>query len=127
VTALEARIHSLRGFPIVVNAWASWCQPCKSEYPLFAQASARFGREVAFLGVDTLDYSASDARAFLRAHPVSYPSYQSPQGTLPGPGSALGLPTTIYIDRRGVVVKAVSGQYDSLGALYGDIQHYAGL
>ncbi|HEX4034850.1 MAG TPA: redoxin domain-containing protein [Solirubrobacteraceae bacterium] len=124
---LEARIQSLRGYPIVINAWASWCQPCKQEYPLFAQASTRFGRQVAFLGVNTLDYGASYARAFLSAHPVSYPSYQSADGALPGVGTVLGLPTTIYIDRSGRVIKTITGVYDSLGALEGDIQHYLGL
>ena len=68
--------EALRGYPIVINAWASWCAPCRSEFGLFATASARYGRRVAFLGADTND-SAGDARAFLTQHPVSYPSYQT--------------------------------------------------
>jgi cytochrome oxidase Cu insertion factor (SCO1/SenC/PrrC family)/thiol-disulfide isomerase/thioredoxin len=128
VSALLARIHALRGYPIVVNAWASWCGPCQAEYPLFAEASVRYGHQVAFLGVDTLDYGAGYARAFLAHHPLSYPSYQSTDGGLPGIVASLeGLPTTIYIDRAGHVVTQVPGQYDSQGALDGDIQHYLGL
>jgi cytochrome oxidase Cu insertion factor (SCO1/SenC/PrrC family)/thiol-disulfide isomerase/thioredoxin len=125
--ALLARVHALRGYPIVINAWASWCTACQQEYALFADASVRYGRQVAFVGVDALDTSAGAARAYLSVHPLSYPSYQSPQGALTGLAPLIGLPTTIYIDRTGRIVKVIPGQYDSQGALDGDIQHYLGL
>jgi cytochrome oxidase Cu insertion factor (SCO1/SenC/PrrC family)/thiol-disulfide isomerase/thioredoxin len=125
--ALMSRVHALHGYPIVINAWASWCTACREEYALFADASVRYGRQVAFIGVDALDTNAGDARAYLSGHPLSYPSYQSPQGELTGLAPIIGLPTTIYIDRKGRVIKAVPGQYDSQGALDGDIQHYLGL
>jgi thiol-disulfide isomerase/thioredoxin len=124
---LLARVHALRGYPIVINAWASWCTACKQEYKLLADASVRYGRQVAFLGVDALDDGASDARAYLAGHPLSYPSYQSPSGVLTGLAPIVGLPTTIYIDRAGAIVKVIPGQYDSQGALDGDIQRYLGL
>ena len=71
---LADRLSSLRGYPVVINAWASWCPPCRAEFPLLASASAQYGRKVAFLGADTND-STGDARSFLAQHPVSYPSY----------------------------------------------------
>jgi cytochrome c biogenesis protein CcmG/thiol:disulfide interchange protein DsbE len=126
-SALLARVHALRGYPIVINAWASWCPGCRNEYPLFANASVRYGRQVAFLGVDALDYGTGYARSYLAGHPLSFPSYQSPDGQLPGLAGLFGLPTTIYIDRHGSVAKVVPGQYDSQGDLDGDIQHYLGL
>ena len=58
----------------------SGCGPCRSEFGLFAVPSAGYGRRVAFLGADT-DDSAGDARTFLAAHPVSYPSYQTSTAT----------------------------------------------
>jgi protein SCO1/2 len=126
VTALAARVHKLHGYPIVINAWASWCEACQGEYSLFAKASVLYGRQVAFLGLDTLDNGASYARSYLAGHPLSYPSYQSPEGELNGLAPPIiNLPETIYIDRAGRVVTHIAGAYDSQGSLDGDIQNYA--
>jgi cytochrome c biogenesis protein CcmG/thiol:disulfide interchange protein DsbE len=124
--ALAARIRGLRGYPIVINAWASWCWPCQSEFRLFQGASARFGRQVAFLGADSGD-SAGAASSFLAQHPVSYPSYQMAIPDLTGiiPQGVAGLPTTTFIDRRGKLVYVHAGQYDTAGSLDGDIETYA--
>lgn len=72
--ALDARITGLRGYPIVVNVWASWCEPCQAEFRLFARASAEFGKRIAFLGSDTNEPSPTDGQQFLDQHHVSYPS-----------------------------------------------------
>jgi thiol-disulfide isomerase/thioredoxin len=125
-SALSARVRALRGYPIVINAWASWCTPCRSEFGLFASASARYGRQVAFLGADT-DDSAGDAQSFLAQHPVSYPSYQSstPQLQSLVPQGLEGLPTTIFINRAGKLVYVHTGQYVAPGTLDQDIATYA--
>jgi cytochrome oxidase Cu insertion factor (SCO1/SenC/PrrC family)/thiol-disulfide isomerase/thioredoxin len=122
--ALTARLRSLRGYPVVINAWASWCAPCKSEFGLFASASARYGRRVAFLGADTND-SPGDARTFLAQHPVSYPSYQTTTTSLTSLAAIEGLPTTIFLNPAHKVTYVHIGQYDAQGTLDQDIRSHA--
>jgi thiol-disulfide isomerase/thioredoxin len=123
---LDARVRSLRGYPIVVNVWASWCGPCQGEFGLLANASARYGRQVAFLGADVND-SSGDAQTFLRKHSVSYPSYNMPETSIQSllPQGVVGLPTTFFISPAGKVVFVHTGQYDSQGTLDQDIESHA--
>jgi cytochrome c biogenesis protein CcmG/thiol:disulfide interchange protein DsbE len=107
----------------VINAWGSWCGPCRAEFGLFATASAEYGRRVAFLGADVNDGDA-DALAFLAQHPVSYPSYSMSTEQLTGivPQGVLGTPTTIFLDPAGKIVAVHTGQYEAQGTLDADIQ-----
>jgi cytochrome c biogenesis protein CcmG, thiol:disulfide interchange protein DsbE len=121
---LGNRLGQLRGHPVVINAWASSCGPCQAEFSLFATASARYGRRVAFIGADTND-SAGSARSFLAHHPISYPSYPTTSAALTPWANIEGLPTTIYLSASGKVLNVHTGEYDSLAALENDVQHYA--
>jgi thiol-disulfide isomerase/thioredoxin len=110
---------------VVVNAWASWCPPCRLELPLFAAAAARFGKRVAFLGLDVND-EAGAARRFLAAHPVSYPSVVDDGGrAATWLGHFVGLPTTVFLDASGRVVATHAGQYTTAAALAADVTRYA--
>ncbi len=123
-STLTSRLRALRGYPVVLNVWASWCGPCREEFPLLASASARYGRRVAFLGADAED-QAGDARSFLAAHRVSYPSYPASTAALNSLATIPGLPTTIYIGATGKVVHVHIGQYGAQTTLDEDIAAYA--
>ena len=73
------KLSSLRGKVIVINFWASWCSPCKSEAPRFQAAFERYRNRVAFVGIDSTDYSG-DARSFLTRYGVSYPNVKDSNG-----------------------------------------------
>jgi protein SCO1/2 len=123
--AFRARLTALRGRPVVVNQWASWCGPCRTEFPLLARASARFGRRLAFVGVDVNDNTAQ-ARSFLAQHPVSYPSYADPDSTIARTLSATqGLPTTVFIGPDGRRIHSHVGYYSTMSGLDADIERYA--
>jgi thiol-disulfide isomerase/thioredoxin len=109
--AFEARLAKLRGYPVVVNKWAAWCAPCRAEFPHFQRLALRYGKRIAFLGVNSEDHDG-DARKFLRAYPVTYPSYSDGSGKIAASINAgLAFPTTVFIDRKGKVVIAHPGQY----------------
>ncbi len=123
--ALETRVRALRGYPIVVDAWATWCTACEAEFSLMASASARYGTRVAFIGVDYADYG--NGRSYLASHYLSYPSYQADPGGLTAflPGGVDALPTTFFVNRDGKVVNIHTGEYASQGSLDADIQQFA--
>jgi cytochrome oxidase Cu insertion factor (SCO1/SenC/PrrC family)/thiol-disulfide isomerase/thioredoxin len=123
-SALMARLRSLRGYPVVFNVWASWCGPCRSEFPLLANASVTYGRRVAFLGADTEDQGAN-ARSFLAGHHVAYPSYEASTEALSSLAAFEGVPTTMFFDREGKLVHVHPGQYEAQGTLDHDIESYA--
>jgi len=121
--ALRARLRALRGYPVVLNVWASWCTPCQAEFPLFASASARYGRQTAFLGADVED-SPANARAFLADHRVSYPSYESLTSVLRALAPVSDVPMTVFVDPAGQTVHVHIGQYGSQAELDRDIEGY---
>jgi len=123
--AYEERIAALRGYPAVVNVWASWCGPCRFEFPHFQQAAASFGKRVAFLGIDSED-SDDAASTFLAEAPVPYPSYTDPDKEIAEAiGASLGLPDTAFYDRSGKLVYLKQGPYDNAAELRADIERFA--
>lgn len=122
--AYEKRIEQLRGYPVVVNVWASWCGPCREEFPVLQELSARYGKEVAFFGLNSED-SEDAAVTFLREEPVPYPSYSDPDKDVFESLGARGFPDTAFYDRSGQLVFLKQGPYRDDAELEADLRRYA--
>lgn len=123
--AFEKRLRELRGYPVVVNKWATWCGPCRSEFPVFQKVAVELGKEVAFVGVNATD-NAPAAREFLAKFPVSYPSYSDPEHEVAKVFRGNGaFPTTAFYDARGRFKIALQKPYRDAGELRADIEKYA--
>jgi len=123
--AFEKRIAGLKGYPVVVNVWASWCGPCRYEFPTLQKLSAKYGKQVAFLGVDSQD-SNSLAEEFLEEAPLPYPSYSDgDQGIAHAIGTSGGLPDTAFYDRAGSLCFLKQGTFAKQSELAEYVQRYA--
>jgi cytochrome c biogenesis protein CcmG, thiol:disulfide interchange protein DsbE len=95
---------SLRGKPVVLNFWASWCVPCKGEAPMLERASRQYSKQgVVFVGIDWHDLK-SDARRFLSHHSVTYPTVLDRSGSIADRYGVVAVPETYFVDRRGRLV-----------------------
>ena len=122
--AFDQRIAALKGHPIVVNDWASWCGPCRFEFPFLQSQASKHAKEIAFLGVDSDDSSGS-AKTFLGELPLPYPSYSDPDKSIRQELHGIGYPATVFYDGSGNVVYTHQGQYRNESDLEADIQRYA--
>jgi thiol-disulfide isomerase/thioredoxin len=126
VPAFKKRLAELKGTPVVINKWASWCGPCRAEFPAFQQLATERGKEVAFLGVNAHD-AKNDAREFLAEYPIPFPSYVDPDEKIAQEIDApANYPITIFVDARGETQFIHQGGYTSADALAADVEQYLG-
>ncbi|MET0971887.1 MAG: TlpA disulfide reductase family protein, partial [Thermoleophilaceae bacterium] len=123
--AYDKRIAQLRGHPIVVNKWGAWCGPCRAEFPYFQRLGVKYGKRIAFVGVDFDDSNAA-ARKLLKKLPLTYPSYIDADGDIAnainGPQAT---PVTTFYDAEGGIAYTHQGTYLSQRKLEEDIRRYA--
>jgi len=124
VDAYEQRLGKLEGYPVVTNVWASWCVPCRTEFPVLQKLSARYGKRVAFLGVDSQDDSDA-AATYLESMPVPYPSYTDTDADIAESIGNRGLPITAFYDRAGELCFVRKGQYPDTAELEADVRRFA--
>src|SRR6266568_4041450 len=102
-------LSNFKGKPVVLNFWASWCDPCKEEAPLlesaWKQAKAQ-GKDVVFLGIDFQDSNNNGLR-FLQLYSVTYPIVLDADGSAAMKYGVTSLPQTIFINRNGTVMSRV--------------------
>jgi cytochrome c biogenesis protein CcmG/thiol:disulfide interchange protein DsbE len=101
-------LETLRGRPVVVNFWATWCVPCYQEHPVLQQAARAMERDVSFLGVIYEDEEAKVAR-FLRQQGSAYPTLMDDGGKMAIAYGVYGVPETFFISPDGTIVDKYVG------------------
>lgn len=97
------------GRPLVLNFWATWCAPCRREMPAFQQVWRELGGDVAFLGVN-LEDDQGDALDLVAETGVTYDLAADPAGLLWREIGGIGMPTTLFVDADGLIVRRHTGQ-----------------
>jgi cytochrome c biogenesis protein CcmG, thiol:disulfide interchange protein DsbE len=121
----KRRLRQLRGHPVVVNQWASWCTSCRFEFPFFAEMVNRYRAEVAFVGLDSQDERGA-AEDFMTELPVGFPSIFDPDAEVAAAyGGGQAWPTTMFFDADGELVNVKIGAYATADLLQQDIQRWA--
>ena len=121
--AARLDLAQLKGHPVVVNFWGSWCTPCQDESPILQAAWQKHrGEGVVFIGIDENDKPAA-AQAFLRQYGITYATGADDQnGAIAISYGVTGTPETVFISRAGMVVQHEGGPVDD-GTLELGIQH----
>ncbi len=103
--------ESLKGKPVVLNFWATWCGPCREEMPLLEKTWKKHkDKGVMFVGVDVTD-DRKNALEFLKSVGVTYPNLFDPDGIVSNSSGIPALPTTMFIDRTGKIAHTFYGPF----------------
>jgi thiol-disulfide isomerase/thioredoxin len=122
--AFRARLRELRGHPVVINKWASWCGPCRAELPILQQVATERGKEIAFIGVNARDKRPA-AERFIARYPTPYPSYVDPDESIARALKApSNFPVTLFVDADGRTVFTHQGGYRTEADLTADIDRH---
>jgi cytochrome c biogenesis protein CcmG/thiol:disulfide interchange protein DsbE len=111
--------------PVVVNKWASWCGPCRTEFPYLRDLARRHRGEVVFVGVNSND-NEGEARDFLAENPVPFKHFWDPKLEVAASFNGVqAFPTTAFYDSSGELAFVHQGGYQGEAQLAEDIERYA--
>jgi cytochrome c biogenesis protein CcmG/thiol:disulfide interchange protein DsbE len=96
-------LASLRGRPVVINFWATWCEPCFAEHPALVAGGRELADQAHFLGI-VFDDDSDNVTAFLRQQGSSYPSLQDEGGKVAMAYGVYGVPETFFLNAQGIIV-----------------------
>ncbi len=101
-SGMKVSLAELKGRPVIINFWASWCGPCKMEHPVLEWGAREFGQQAPFLGV-VFEDSDDNARRFLRQMGASFPQLTDPRGGMAVDYGVAGVPETYFVDAQGII------------------------
>lgn len=114
-------LEDLRGTPVVIVVWGSWCPPCRAEAPDVVEAAELLGEQAQFVGINIRDSSQEQAKSFVRTFDVPYPSFYSPDGKsmlpLSGTLTPNSVPSFVVLDQEGRVAASILGELPSTTTL----------
>lgn len=123
--AYKARLADARGRPVVVNQWASWCGPCRAEFPYFQQLARKYDSRVVFIGVNSRD-SRDGANEFLAQFPTPFEHFEDPDAEIARSfRGGRAWPTTAFYTADGKLNYTHQGSYRDESDLERDIVTYA--
>jgi len=107
----EIGLNDLKGKPIILNFWASWCPPCKAEMPAFQKASQEYSdTELQIIAINaTSQDSLSDVKQFVDQHGITFPIPLDQTGSVSRDYLVHSLPTTYFIDQNGIITEVIIG------------------
>lgn len=105
----ELRLKDLRGEPVYIDVWASWCVPCREEAPMIARLWQRYRDKIRFVGIDTQD-GGGEGRAFVRKFGLDFPHLFDPKSKLATRLGVYGIPTMFLVDREGRTAAVLVGK-----------------
>lgn len=108
----QTKLSDKKGKPVIVNFWASWCGPCKSEFPAFETAYKNYGRDVEFMMVNLTDgyqETISSAKSYVDEQGYTFPVYYDTTMSASNAYGVYSIPKTLFIDKDGNIVQSATG------------------
>ena len=111
ISSTDYSLSALKGKPVIINFWASWCPPCRAEMPAFQKAFLEYqSSDIVILGINATDQDQpADVVDFVGRNNISFPILLDHTGIISRSYHLYSLPTTFFIDRSGIIQKVIIG------------------